>query len=53
MIEKAETSLGIPSPTELSAKVDEEQEQQGETPFCKIRKAQLGFEDHHILSSCR
>uniref|UniRef100_A0A3B4AD16 Uncharacterized protein n=1 Tax=Periophthalmus magnuspinnatus TaxID=409849 RepID=A0A3B4AD16_9GOBI len=28
MIEKAETSLGIPSPTELSAKVEEEQKQQ-------------------------
>lgn len=32
MIEKAETSLGIPSPTELSAQVEEEQQQQqGET----------------------
>ncbi|XP_033834785.1 protein FAM114A2 [Periophthalmus magnuspinnatus] len=31
MIEKAETSLGIPSPTELSAKVEEEQKQQGES----------------------
>ncbi|XP_071361947.1 protein FAM114A2 [Trachinotus anak] len=29
-IEKAETSLGIPSPTELSAQVEEEQTQQGE-----------------------
>nr|XP_057943212.1 protein FAM114A2 [Doryrhamphus excisus] len=33
VIEKAETSLGIPSPTEMSAQVDEEQkEQAGETP---------------------
>ncbi|XP_032390571.1 protein FAM114A2 [Etheostoma spectabile] len=31
VIEKAETSLGIPSPTELSAQVDEEKKQQGET----------------------
>ncbi|XP_034745652.1 protein FAM114A2 [Etheostoma cragini] len=31
VIEKAETSLGIPSPTELSAQVEEEQKQQGET----------------------
>ncbi|KAJ0061739.1 hypothetical protein NL108_008317, partial [Boleophthalmus pectinirostris] len=31
VIEKAETSLGIPSPTELSAKVEEEQKQQGES----------------------
>lgn len=30
VIEKAETSLGIPSPTDLSAKVEEEAEQQGE-----------------------
>lgn len=30
VIEKAETSLGIPSPTELSAQVEEEQKQQGE-----------------------
>ncbi|XP_060912130.1 protein FAM114A2 [Labrus mixtus] len=30
-IEKAETSLGIPSPTELSAQVEEEQKQQGES----------------------
>lgn len=30
MIEKAETSLGIPSPTELSAQVEEEQKEQGE-----------------------
>ncbi|XP_014907619.1 protein FAM114A2 [Poecilia latipinna] len=30
VIEKAETSLGIPSPTELSAKVEEEEKQQGE-----------------------
>ncbi|XP_034540209.1 protein FAM114A2 isoform X2 [Notolabrus celidotus] len=30
VIEKAETSLGIPSPTELSAHVEEEQKQQGE-----------------------
>ncbi|XP_074529275.1 protein FAM114A2 [Halichoeres trimaculatus] len=29
VIEKAETSLGIPSPTELSAQVEEEQKQQG------------------------
>uniref|UniRef100_UPI0037E8B0D6 protein FAM114A2 n=1 Tax=Semicossyphus pulcher TaxID=241346 RepID=UPI0037E8B0D6 len=29
-IEKAETSLGIPSPTELSAQVEEEQKEQGE-----------------------
>lgn len=29
-IEKAETSLGIPSPTELSAQVEEEQKQQAE-----------------------
>ena len=28
MIEKAETSLGIPSPTELSAQVEEEEKQQ-------------------------
>ncbi|MEQ2300109.1 hypothetical protein AMECASPLE_021913, partial [Ameca splendens] len=28
VIEKAETSLGIPSPTELSAKVEEEEKQQ-------------------------
>lgn len=27
MIEKAETSLGIPSPTELSAQVEEEEKQ--------------------------
>ncbi|XP_059208367.1 protein FAM114A2 [Centropristis striata] len=31
VIEKAETSLGIPSPTELSAQVDEEQKEHGET----------------------
>lgn len=31
VIEKAETSLGIPSPTELSARVEEEQKQQDET----------------------
>lgn len=31
VIEKAETSLGIPSPTELSAKVEEEEKHQGET----------------------
>lgn len=30
VIEKAETSLGIPSPTELSAQVEEEQKQQAE-----------------------
>lgn len=30
MIEKAETTLGIPSPTELSAQVEEEQRQHGE-----------------------
>ncbi|XP_035998693.1 protein FAM114A2 [Fundulus heteroclitus] len=30
VIEKAETSLGIPSPTELSTKVEEEEKQQGE-----------------------
>ncbi|XP_023262099.1 protein FAM114A2 [Seriola lalandi dorsalis] len=30
VIEKAETSLGIPSPTELSAQVEEEEKQQGE-----------------------
>ncbi|XP_069002062.1 protein FAM114A2 [Embiotoca jacksoni] len=30
VIEKAETSLGIPSPTELSAQAEEEQKQQGE-----------------------
>lgn len=29
VIEKAETSLGIPSPTELSAQVEEEQKQEG------------------------
>lgn len=35
VIEKAETSLGIPSPTELSANVEEEQQKQraeGESP---------------------
>lgn len=35
VIEKAETSLGIPSPTELSAEVEEEQQKQraeGESP---------------------
>ncbi|CAJ1063276.1 protein FAM114A2 isoform X1 [Xyrichtys novacula] len=31
VIEKAETSLGIPSPTELSARVEEEEKQEGET----------------------
>lgn len=31
VIEKAETSLGIPSPTELSAQVEEEEKQQGKT----------------------
>ncbi|XP_031163875.1 protein FAM114A2 isoform X2 [Sander lucioperca] len=31
VIEKAETSLGIPSPTELSAQVEEEQKEQGES----------------------
>lgn len=30
VIEKAETTLGIPSPTELSAQVEEEQREQGE-----------------------
>ena len=35
MIEKAETSLGIPSPTELSAQVEEEQKQQGKT-LCAV-----------------
>ncbi|KAM4727413.1 protein FAM114A2 isoform 1-T2 [Anableps anableps] len=30
VIEKAETSLGIPSPTELSAKVEEEERERGE-----------------------
>lgn len=34
MIEKAETSLGIPSPTELSAQVAEEQTEQGEASLC-------------------
>ena len=29
VIEKAETSLGIPTPTELSAQVEEEQKMQG------------------------
>lgn len=29
VIEKAETSLGIPSPTELSAQVEEEQKEHG------------------------
>ncbi|XP_040006180.1 protein FAM114A2 [Xiphias gladius] len=32
VIEKAETSLGIPNPTELSAQVDEEQKQQVSSP---------------------
>ncbi|XP_028276945.1 protein FAM114A2 [Parambassis ranga] len=32
VIEKAETSLGIPSPTELSAQVEEEQQQQDSSP---------------------
>lgn len=32
VIEKAETSLGIPSPTELSAQVEEEQKQQNSSP---------------------
>lgn len=32
VIEKAETSLGIPSPTELSAQVEEEQKQQDAPP---------------------
>uniref|UniRef100_A0A4W6DQ47 Family with sequence similarity 114 member A2 n=1 Tax=Lates calcarifer TaxID=8187 RepID=A0A4W6DQ47_LATCA len=32
VIEKAETSLGIPSPTELSTQVEEEQKQQGSSP---------------------
>ncbi|CAF97289.1 unnamed protein product, partial [Tetraodon nigroviridis] len=31
VIEKAETTLGIPSPTELSAQVEQEQREQGET----------------------
>ncbi|XP_054482158.1 protein FAM114A2 [Anoplopoma fimbria] len=31
VIEKAETSLGIPSPTELSAQVEEEQKEHGES----------------------
>eukprot|EP00066_Takifugu_rubripes_P006259 XP_003970908.1 PREDICTED: protein FAM114A2 [Takifugu rubripes] len=31
VIEKAETTLGIPSPTELSAQVEQEQKEQGET----------------------
>ncbi|KAF3841162.1 hypothetical protein F7725_007024 [Dissostichus mawsoni] len=31
VIEKAETSLGIPSPTELSARVEEEQKEQAES----------------------
>lgn len=30
VIEKAETTLGIPSPTELSAQVEQEQQEQGE-----------------------
>lgn len=30
VIEKAETTLGIPSPTELSAQVEQEQREQGE-----------------------
>lgn len=30
VIEKAETTLGIPSPTELSAQVEQEQKEQGE-----------------------
>lgn len=33
VIEKAETSLGIPSPTELSAEVEEEQKQRVESGF--------------------
>ncbi|XP_062262187.1 protein FAM114A2 [Platichthys flesus] len=32
VIEKAETSLGIPSPTELSAQVEEEEKQQASSP---------------------
>lgn len=32
VIEKAETSLGIPSPTELSAQVEEEEKQQDSSP---------------------
>lgn len=32
VIEKAETSLGIPSPTELSAQVEEEEKEQGSSP---------------------
>lgn len=40
MIEKAETSLGIPSPTELSAQVEEEQQQQGKILYCVPCKIQ-------------
>ncbi|XP_068592705.1 protein FAM114A2 [Cebidichthys violaceus] len=41
-IEKAETSLGIPSPTELSAQVEEEQKEHGESSSETDRAAAEG-----------
>ncbi|TMS14046.1 Protein FAM114A2 [Larimichthys crocea] len=42
VIEKAETSLGIPSPTELSAQAEEEQKEQGEASSQTDRAAGEG-----------
>ncbi len=43
VIEKAETSLGIPSPTELSAQVEEEEKEQGKALLlCLLKHSTLG-----------
>ncbi|KAK2828024.1 hypothetical protein Q5P01_019058 [Channa striata] len=42
VIEKAETSLGIPSPTELSAKVEEEEKQLGDASSEMHKEAEDG-----------
>ncbi|KAF3705542.1 Protein FAM114A2 [Channa argus] len=42
VIEKAETSLGIPSPTEMSAKVEEEQKQPSDASSEKNKEAEDG-----------
>ncbi len=48
MIEKAETSLGIPSPTELSVQVAEEEKEQGE-PSLRV----LNWDNWLHGSACR
>lgn len=41
VIEKAETTLGIPTPTELSAQVEQEQREQGEWWDLHIRNQRV------------